>query len=295
MKPLLIPLPGNEEVTSRLGARLHSEVRSLTSRRFPDGETYLRFDCDVRSRSVVLVCTLDRPDDKILRLIFAAETARDLGATRVGLIAPYLAYMRQDRQFQPGEAVTSKTFAELLSKWFDWLCTVDPHLHRRTSMSEIYSIPASVVHAAPAISAWIKTHIASPVLIGPDVESRQWVAEVANVIGAPFATLEKTRRGDRDVEIGVRQLDQWRDRTPILIDDIISSGHTMEAAARMLVTQGFANPIVVGVHGIFADDAFERLERGGAAQIVTTNSVPHRSSVIDITDLVKHGVSCYLE
>ena len=295
MKPLLFALPGNEDLTARLAGRLDGDVGSLETRQFPDGETYVRLNSDVDTRSVVLVCTLDRPDNKTLRLLFAADAARDLGAAHIGLVAPFLAYMRQDKRFQPGEAITSSAYAKLLSVNFDWIVTVDPHLHRRSSMAEIYSIPVSVCHAAPSISGWIREQVSNPVVIGPDVESEQWVGAVAESAGAPFTTLEKIRRGDRDIEIKVRDLEQWRDRQPVLVDDIISSGRTMEAAIGHLVAQGFAAPVIVGVHGLFAEHAFERLQAAGAEQIVSTNTVPHASSVIDLSDLIQAAVRPFTE
>ena len=291
MIPLVIALPGNEDFAGRLAARLGAEKGAMATRHFPDGETYVRLECDVAARDVILVSTLDRPDDKTLRLLFTAEAARDLGAARVGLVAPYLAYMRQDRRFQPGEAITSKTFARVLSGSFDWMVTVDPHLHRRSSMSEIYTIPVAVCHAAANISAWIGTNVANPVVIGPDVESEQWVSAVAGAARAPFTVLEKHRRGDRDVDITVRDIERWRDRKPVLVDDIISSGRTMEVAIKQLTAHGLAAPIVVGVHGIFADDAFERLRAAGAGQIVSTNAIPHASNIIDLSELVQKSIS----
>jgi len=290
MKPLLVALPDNEDFARRLATRLDADTASATTRHFPDGETYVRLDCDVASRSVMLVCTLDRPDDKTLRLLFAAEAARDLGAARIGLVAPYLAYMRQDRRFLPGEAITSKTYARVLSGTFDWMVTVDPHLHRRASMAEIYTMPVAVCHAAPSISAWIRTNVSNPLVVGPDVESEQWVSAVAGDAGAPFTVLEKHRRGDRDVEIAVRDIERWRDRQPVLVDDIISSGRTMEVAIKQLTAQGLAAPVIVGVHGLFAEDAFERLLVAGASKIVTTNTVPHSSNVVDLSELVQKSI-----
>jgi ribose-phosphate pyrophosphokinase len=147
---LVIAMPGNERFASEIAAALGTETGQIETRHFPDGESYVRFRSDVRDRELVMVATLDRPDCKYLPLHFAAAAARELGASRVGLVAPYLAYMRQDRRFHEGEAVTSRTFARLLSSAFDWLVTVDPHLHRTGSLSEIYSIPAKAVpcHAA---------------------------------------------------------------------------------------------------------------------------------------------------
>ncbi|MEQ1613778.1 MAG: ribose-phosphate pyrophosphokinase [Hyphomicrobiaceae bacterium] len=295
MPPLLFALPGNEAFTAQLSTHLAGDIGTLATRRFPDGETYVRLEADVTSRSVVLVCSLDRPDDKTLRLLFAANAARDLGAARIGLVAPYLGYMRQDKRFQTGEAITSNSYGRLLSGAVDWMVTVDPHLHRRNSMAEVYSIPVSVCHAAPMLSAWIKEYVQKNALVvGPDIESEQWVNAVAAAAGAPFITLEKTRRGDRDIELKFPVIDAWRGRTPILVDDIISSGRTMEAAVRELIRLGFSSPVVLGVHGLFADDAFQRLKTAGADRIVSTNTVRHETGELDVSDMVANAMHRFL-
>ena len=224
----------------------------------------------------------------------AAAAARDLGAAEVGLVAPYLAYMRQDRRFQPGEAVTSKYFANTLSPWIDWLVTIDPHLHRVTSLSEIYSVRSAVAHAAPAVSAWIKETIPNPVLVGPDSESEQWVSAVAKNAGAPFMVLKKTWRGDRDVEVSVPHIERRRNHTPVLIDDIISTARTMIETVGHLKAAGLAPPVCVGVHAIFADDAYFELQRAGAGRIVTTNTITHESNDIDVAPLLAEGVQYVL-
>src|SRR5215207_2968948 len=127
-KIVLMPMPGNEDMAAKLASALDSDIALLEARRFPDGESYLRLEPDVSGRILVIICTLDHPDDKFLPLSFAAAAARELGVAQVGLVAPYLAYMRQDKRFKDGEAVTSRYFASLVSSQFDWLVTVDPHL-----------------------------------------------------------------------------------------------------------------------------------------------------------------------
>ncbi len=290
MKPIIFSLPGNDETANKIADKLSAEIGSLQIRRFPDLESYVRYETAVEGRKVFLVCTLDRPDDKFLPLLFAAAAARDLGAAEVGLVAPYLAYMRQDRRFQSGEAVTSKYFANTLSPWIDWLVTIDPHLHRVTSLSEIYSVRSAVAHAAPAVSAWIKETIPNPVLVGPDSESEQWVSAVAKNAGAPFMVLKKTRRGDRDVEVSVPDVENWRNHTPVLVDDIISTARTMIETIGNLTTAGLAPPVCVGVHAVFADDAYSELQRAGAGRIVTTNTITHESNDIDVAPLLAEGV-----
>ena len=290
MTPLLFALPGNERLAALLAPAIGVEIGQAALRRFPDGESYWRYDTPVAGRSVALLCTLDRPDDKVLPLLFAAAAARDLQAARIGLIAPYLAYMRQDRRFQPGEAVTSDTFAKIVSAHFDWLVTVDPHLHRRGSLNEIYNIPARALHAAPLIAEWISDNVDKPLLIGPDRESEQWVAAVARGAGAPHIVLRKQRRGDREVEVSVPELAQWRERTPVLVDDIISTGQTMIETVKQLKDAGLAPPVCLAVHGVFAGNALQELREAGAARVVTTNTIAHSSNGIDISGLLAEGV-----
>lgn len=283
--PLLLPMPGNETLTATIGSALGCKVGAIDTRRFPDGESYLRIETSLEGGLVVLVCTLARPDEKFLPLIFAAATARELGASNVGLVAPYLAYMRQDRRFKSGEAITSRHVAKLISESFDWMVTIDPHLHRYGGLSEIYTIPTRVIHAAPLISDWIKRKVAAPLIIGPDGESEQWVAAVANEVGAPYSVLEKVRHGDRDVRIRLKDMHRWKRSTPVLVDDIISSGRTMMEAVRLLRAEGWSSPICLAVHGIFADRSDELLANVGA-QVVTTNTIPHSTNQLDISRLM---------
>lgn len=290
MQPLLVALRENEPLATPLAEATGAELARIEVRRFPDGETYLRYDTSPAGRPVVLLCSLDRPDDKFLPLLFAAATARDLGATSVGLVSPYLAYMRQDRRFQPGEAVTSTCFAQALARQIDWLVTVDPHLHRRSALSEIYAVPAIALHAAPLIAEWIRKSVRQPLLVGPDAESAQWVAAVARDADAPHLVLEKIRRGDRDVEVSAPEIERWRGHTPVLVDDIVSTAHTMIETVGHLVQAGMRGPTCIAVHGLFAGDAYEALLQAGASRIVTSNSVAHATNAIDVTDLLADAV-----
>lgn len=294
MKPVILPLPGNEVLAQALAQRLDAEIGRFTVRRFPDGETYLRIETELAGRTVIVAATLDRPDDKLLPLLFAASTAKELGAASVGLVTPYLAYMRQDQRFLSGEAVTSVYFARLLSASVDWLVTVDPHLHRRSSLDEIYSIPSHVVHAATLVSAWIRQFVVAPLLVGPDSESEQWVAAVASASGAPYVVLQKMRHGDREVEVSVPDIERWRARTPVLVDDIISTARTMIETVGHLRRAGLPPPICIGVHAIFAGDAYEALLAAGAARVVTCNTIAHVSNAINLDDLLAAGVRTML-
>jgi ribose-phosphate pyrophosphokinase len=198
--------------------------------------------------------------------------------------------MRQDRRFQPGEAVTSLTVARLLSDAFDWLVAVDPHLHRYRSLSEIYSIPAYSLHAAPLMAGWVAANVERPLLIGPDAESEQWVADVARSAGASYTVLDKFRRGDRDVDIRLRDPIKLEGRTAVLVDDIISSGQTMLKAVGLLKPLSRQGPICIAVHGIFADGSDAALQAQGA-QLVTANTVAHPSNGMDVSGLLADALA----
>lgn len=289
--PLIVPLPGNEAMADALAQASGGELAPIEIRHFPDGETYLRYEAtSLAGRAVFLVCTLDRPDPKVLPLLFAAAAARDLDAISVGLVCPYLAYMRQDRRFKPGEAVTSEYFARLISDAFDWLVTVDPHLHRRGSLSEIYSIPSVALQSAPLIAGWVRAHVERPLLIGPDAESEQWVAAVARDAGAPHAILEKVRHGDRTVEVSVPDLERWPGHTPVLVDDIVSTARTMIETLRHLAKMRAKPAVCIAMHGIFAGSAYRDLLEAGATRVVTLNTVPHESNAIDVTGLLAGAI-----
>ncbi|MAT54080.1 MAG: phosphoribosylpyrophosphate synthetase [Saprospirales bacterium] len=285
MKTILFAIPGNETLAHTLSEKLGAEMGKAIIRHFPDGESYVRILSDLTSQKVVLICTLDRPDAKLLPLYFLSKIAKNSGARCTCLLSPYLAYMRQDKIFQPGEGVTSKYFAQILSGFADSLITVDPHLHRTSSLNKLYSIPTKVVHASIHISKWIKENVQNPVLIGPDSESEQWVAEVAKNAEAPFLVLEKIRHGDSDVEVSVPNIETFRQHTPVLVDDIISTARTMIETVRHLNRAGMRPPICIGVHAIFAENAFKELLNSGIERVVTCNSVPHPSNAIDLSDL----------
>ncbi len=286
MKPLVFIFPGNERLGKDVINGMHAEQGDFVLRNFPDGETYVRITSDVKDRHITIVCSLHQPDIKILPLYFFCNLLKDKKVRTITLIAPYLSYMRQDKVFKPGEAVTSVYFAKLLSSCVDRLITIDPHLHRRSSMQEIYSIPCEALHGSVLLSHWIKNHVSNAILIGPDKESEQWVSEVAKNAGVSFIILDKVRHGDRDVELTIPSMENYKNFIPVLVDDIISTAHTMIETVKRLKGVGMQAPICIAVYGIFAEDAYEELFSAGAADVITTDTILHISNKIDISGLV---------
>jgi ribose-phosphate pyrophosphokinase len=129
--------------------------------------------------------------------------------------------------------------------------------------------------------------------VGPDAESEQWVSAVASSCDAPFVILEKTRRGDRDVSVSEPSR-EWNGHTPVVIDDIVSTGKTMVAATRRLREAGSAAPMCVAIHAVFADAVHDELVAAGATGIITCDTIPHASNRICVADPIAEATKRYL-
>lgn len=283
---ILIPFPEMKLLAKTLAPAMGAELRTLDWHHFPDGESLMTLPGDLDGADVALLATLRNPNHLALPLRFAAATAREMGARRVGLIAPYLGYMRQDRRFEAGQAVSARLFAQFLGESFDWLVTVDPHLHRIARLEEVFPIPAVRAVSAPLLANWIKTNLPNAVLLGPDSESQQWVAEVARLAGRPYEVLRKVRTGDRQVEVSVPDNAALRNGTPVILDDIASSGRTLVRTIERLVAAGTRAPVCLVIHAVFAGSAHDDILAAGAARIITTDTIPHPSNAIGIASIL---------
>lgn len=274
-------MPGNERLATDLARLTASELGELECRRFPDRESYVRIRSDVANREVFVVCTLRDPDAQFLPLTFAAATISSLGATRVRLIAPYLAYMRQDRIFNPGESLTSRQFASALQASFDGIVTVDPHLHRYARMSEVYDIPVTLISAAPLFAQWIAEHLDNAFIVGPDRESAQWVETIAREACVPWTVFTKERRSDRAVRMSMPDLRPFRGRVPVIVDDIVSSGVTVRRALKILRDQDFAPAFCLVVHALCSARTAQAIA-DRCAEFHTSSSVPNVNTTFDL-------------
>lgn len=292
MKKLVYAFPGNEDFAALLALRCHRDVCALRVHRFPDGESLVTVDEPPPDSDIALVCTLDHPDTKLVPLLMAAGTLREYGPRRIVLVAAYLPYMRQDGRFHPGEAVSARLLGALLSAHFDAVVAVEPHLHRNATLAEAKIGTGLAVHGASAVAAWVQRNVPRALILGPDEESLPLVSEIALRIKAPCAVARKTRQDDTHVSVVLPQhLDElFKTHLPIVIDDIISSGHTAAECVRELVRRGAAPPLCIAIHGVFAPGSRELLLSAGASRIVTTNTIAASEACIDVTGSVAEAL-----
>jgi ribose-phosphate pyrophosphokinase len=258
--------------------------------RFPDGESKVRIPFELDSE-VVLCRSLNDPHTKLLELMLACSVARRRGAEHITLVAPYLCYMRQDRAFRPGEAVSQRIIGRWLAQLCDAVITVDPHLHRIRSLSE--AVPAAValgVSAAPSMGKFLQTQaLDDPLLLAPDTEAEQWVAALARGAGLDYAVAVKERLGDREVAITLPDV-SFREREVILVDDIASTGMTLTTAVHGVMRAGARSVHCLVTHAVFGEGALAKLYQAGVDKIWTTDSIPHPSNAIPLAKLLANAI-----
>jgi ribose-phosphate pyrophosphokinase len=280
-------LPSSSRDAANLASRLGVPFREIAIHAFPDGE--IRVTVGPASATTIIYASLDRPNDTLIALLFAAEALRRGGAKRLVLVAPYLCYMRQDTAFHEGEAISQKVIGPLLARCIDRVVTVDAHLHRTADITAVFpGIQADNLSAMPTISDTLRRTGLDPatVVAGPDAESLPWVSDLAGRLGLSYTVARKTRRGDRSVAIEFLQdRASIAGRPALIVDDIVSSGGTMIACAKALTAAGATAIDAVVTHALFPEAACKQMASSGIRSIRSTQSVPHFTNAIVLDEL----------
>ena len=284
-KTLLLGFPDYAPQARALAAALGVHYAEIELHRFPDGESRLRLPASLPAR-VILCRSLNDPNAKLVELLFAAGTARELGADEVMLVAPYLCYMRQDTAFHPGEAISQRILGRCLAQHFDAVVSVDPHLHRVHSLAEAIPVARALnVSAAALLGRYAAQRFGNPLLLGPDEESAQWVETAARAGGLDSAVASKQRRDDYSLSIRLPAL-RLQGRTVVLVDDIASTGRTLARAAEAVRAQGASAVHALVTHALFVEDAEIQLQNAGIRSLHSTDSISHPSNAVGLAELL---------
>lgn len=287
---IILAFPDYQPQAHRLATELGVPVKEVLLHQFPDGESLLRLPPQLPEH--VIICrSLNQPNDKLIELLLCAKTARQLGAKRLTLVAPYLCYMRQDIENHPGEAVSQTIIGQMLAELFDDVITVDPHLHRISKLSQAISIENAIsLTAANEIAHFLKNKFETAILLGPDGESKQWVGAIAKKIGFNYLVAEKTRLSDKQVTISLPEYD-YKNKPVVIIDDMASTGRTIAKATNLLLAAGVQEIYAVITHPLFCGDAEAYILQAGVKQIWSTDSISHPTACIHLNKLLAHAIN----
>jgi ribose-phosphate pyrophosphokinase len=290
----LLGFPDYATAARNLAEQLQLDYRQVDIHHFPDGESKLLLPGTLPAH-LVICQTLDRANEKLVELMLAAAAAREMGAKTITLVAPYLCYMRQDKAFRPGEVVSQRVIGRFLADHFDALVTVDAHLHRIQQLSQAVPLQSALnLNATTVMGRFLRDNCQQPLLVGPDAESEQWVAAIAREARLDYCIAQKNRRGDKEVDVRLPEY-AFAGRDVVLIDDVASTGHTLEKAATELVRRAVASVSVLVTHALFVDDACSRLAQAGVANIWSCDSIPHPSNRLSLAPVLAAGLRQLLD
>lgn len=280
-------LKGDSEAAKRLAAHMRIACHAIKIHQFPDMES--RVQVEPSKGTAIVYASLNDPDKKLIHLAFAANALRNNGVNRLVLVAPYLCYMRQDKAFNTGEAISQRVIGSYLSALFDRIITVDPHLHRIDELKQVFPgcRADSLLATGPISETLYREASESPrLLVGPDSEARQWVEAIAEKINIPFLVGQKTRLGDRSVNIELPHGADITGKHAIIVDDVISSGRTTSRCAKALLNEGAASIEVITTHILCSNNDLTMILNAGVSRIRSSDSVPHSTNAIHLAPLL---------
>lgn len=290
MSFLIATFPETKAIAKKVASSLNARYTEIFVEDFPDSEFHLKLRENPRNKTVIIINSLaGEPDRKLVETILAAGVAKDYKAKKIILVATYLPYLRQDKSFTKYESFSSKHIIELL-KNFDKILVVDPHLHRIKHLQQLSS-KATQLSANKLVAGYIKKRFKNDfIIIGPDEESAQWSRTIAKMLKKKVVILKKHRFSAEKIIQKKKPLEHAKNI--IFIDDIISTGHTLEGALKMAKKQGAKKLVCIGIHGLLVKGADKRIKK--YAELITTNTIPNKYAKIDVSPLIIETLKRYL-
>jgi ribose-phosphate pyrophosphokinase len=270
-----------KELSNILGC---TYVQAATTR-FPDGECYTRIDIESLNDDVVIIQNT-YPDSNLIEMFLLQDAVKKMGANRVTLVIPYFGYARQDRVFKPGEPESAKVMIKHLGLMCDRVFTVDIH---KESVLDYFECPHVDLKAAPAIADYFRNKNIDLVL-SPDLGAKDRAKSVGEKMGVPYDYLEKVRLSGSEVKISPAQMN-CREKNILIVDDMISTGGTIVAAKQALREAEAKSVSVACTHGLFVNNALERLTGNALEAVLCCNTLENEVSHISVAGIIAKALN----
>lgn len=290
---LIIGGSASQKLAAKIAKELECPLIPIETRKFPDGERYIRIKGKLDDEAIVVQSTGYPQDENLIELFFILKTLKSMGIKKIKVAIPYFGYGRQERRFKSGEAVSAVIISELLevSGAGEIFCI---NLHEE-NIAKFFKIPVHNLSAMPLIANYIKETVDNPVIVAPDKGALGFAGEIAQILDCEYDYLEKIRVSPDRVETKPKNIDV-KGKEAIIIDDIISTGGTIVNAAVILRELGASRVIVSCVHGVLVEDALLKIFSAGVDDVVSTDTISSDVSIISvaplIADAIKKSRSC---
>ena len=285
----------HRELAQRICASIGVPLGDATVTSFPDGETFVKINENIRGRDVFFVQPTCPPTNQnLMEMLIMVDAARRASAARITAVIPFFGYARQDRKDQPRVPITAKLVANLLTAaGVDRVLTMDLHAQQ---VAGFFDIPVDHLFAAPVVIRYLRSkNIQDPVVVSPDVGGLKMASAYSQSLNATLAIVAKRRKSPTEIE-ALNVIGEVEGRNVILVDDLTETAGTLSSAARILKERGACEILACVSHAVLSDLAIERLQKSSISELITTNSVPVRSgdgfpiTALCIAELLGEGI-----
>lgn len=284
---MIIGGSASQKLAAKVAWELNDTLVPMETKKFPDGERYIRIKGKLEDEVVVIQSTGYPQDENLIELFLILKNLKNIGIKKIKVVIPYFGYARQDKQFRGGEAVSAAIIAELLeATGASEMFSINLH---QDHITEFFSVPAYNLSAMPLIADYIKDFLDDPIIIAPDEGALKHAKEIAGIIGCRYDYLEKQRISPKIVETKPKSID-IKGRQAVIIDDIISTGGTIVGASNILAGQGAEKIVVACVHAVLVEDALLRIFATGVDDVIATDTLSSDVSVISVAPLIAHAL-----
>lgn len=287
---MIISGSASQALAANVARQLDEKLGLIETKKFPDGERYLRIKDEIAEdeRVVVIQSTGFPQDENLMELFFILDTLNDMNVTDITVVSPYLGYSRQERRFKETECISAKATAKLIQTMgVKRLISVNLH---EESICDLYDIPAENLSAMPAIAEHIAdTFDEKPIILAPDKGAENFAKEIATIIDTDYDYLEKVRLSPEKVETKPKNI-SVKGRKVVIIDDIISTGGTIVNAINILSEQGAKSVDVFCVHPVLVNDAVLKINAAGASSVQATDSLKSDVSNISLASTIANSL-----
>lgn len=294
---MIIGGSASQDLAAKIAEELNDELCYVETKKFPDGEKYLRVKGNISDEVTIIQSIAYPQDENLMELLFLIGNLKDLGAKKIKVIAPYMGYARQEKRFNPGEAISARIVANLIqSTGADEFITINIH---EKCVLDFFNIPARNISAMPAIAEYIKNNIdEKPIIVAPDKGAYDFAQEIAQILDCNFFYLSKVRLGPDNVETRIVDRDSEetvnintvKNKKAIIIDDIIATGGTIANTINILKQHNAKTINVFCVHPILVNNATSRIYSAGAKNLISTDSISSDTSKVSLAKIIAHAL-----
>ena len=285
----------NRELAQRICDSIGAPLGQATISSFPDGETYVRIEENIRGRDVYIIQPTSPPTNQhLMELLIMVDAARRASAARITAVIPFFGYARQDRKDQPRVPITAKLVANLLdAAGVNRVLTMDLHAQQ---VQGFFDIPVDHLYSMPVLIKYLRTRLTGKtVVVSPDLGGLKMASAYSQALSANLAIVAKQRKTPTETE-ALYVIGEVEGYDVLLVDDLTETAGTLTSAAKMLKERG-ALKIYAGVaHAVLVDLAIPRLQNSEIEELITTNSTPVRTvegfktTVLCISELLGEGI-----